>query len=174
MNPSDIETMDVMKDAASAAIYGMDAANGVIFITTKKGKNGKAKVSLSSYYGATSTLNPVKMANASEYITYFNEVRTSLGSTDLLSPNQANDTDWYDELTDVRLSNSNNVSISGANEHTNYFFSLNNYNEDGLLKDQNLTRNTLRSNNTFNLFENTVKLTQSFSACNFKRNSKAF
>ncbi|QXP66027.1 TonB-dependent receptor [Polaribacter sp. AHE13PA] len=174
INPSDIETMDVMKDAASAAIYGMDAANGVIFITTKKGKNGKAKVSLSSYYGATSTLNPVKMADASEYITYFNEVRTSLGSTDLLSSNQAYNTDWYDELTDVRLSNSNNVSISGANEHTNYFFSLNNYNEDGLLKDQNLTRNTLRSNNTFNLFENTVKLTQSFSAAISKGTPKPF
>ncbi|MHA7942254.1 SusC/RagA family TonB-linked outer membrane protein [Formosa sp. 3Alg 14/1] len=174
INPSDIETMDVMKDAASAAIYGMDAANGVIFITTKKGKSGKAKIALSSYFGATSMLNQVKMSNASEYITYFNEVRTSLGSTDLLSTNQAYDTDWYNELAEVGLSNSNNVAVSGANENINYFFSLNNYNEDGILQGQNLTRNTLRSNNTFNLFDNKVKLTQSFSAALSKETPKPF
>ena len=172
INSADIESMDVMKDAASAAIYGMDAANGVIFITTKKGKQGKAKISLSSYYGATSMLNPVKMANASEYVTYYNEVQTSLGSTDLLSTDQPYNTDWYDELAQVGLSNSNNVSISGANDHINYFFSLNNYNEDGILEGQDLTRNTLRSNTTFNLFDDRVKFTQSISAALSKENPK--
>ncbi|WP_159021516.1 SusC/RagA family TonB-linked outer membrane protein [Formosa sp. L2A11] len=172
INSADIETMDVMKDAASAAIYGMDAANGVIFITTKKGKQGKAKISLSSYYGATSMLNPVKMANASEYVTYYNEVQTALGSTGLLSADQPYNTDWYDELAQVGLSNSNNVSISGANDHVNYFFSLNNYNEDGILEGQNLTRNTLRSNTTFNLFNDKVKFTQSLSAALSKETPK--
>ncbi|WP_372744125.1 SusC/RagA family TonB-linked outer membrane protein [Lutibacter sp.] len=174
INPADIETMDVMKDAASAAIYGMDAANGVVFITTKKGKLGKAKLSVSSYYGATTILNQVKMANASEYITYFNEVRTSLGSTNLLSTNQAYDTDWFDELAEVGLTNSNNVSISGANDRVNYFFSLNNYNEDGILTGQNLTRNTLRSNSTYNLFDNRVKFTQNISAAISKETPKPF
>ncbi|MFB9053212.1 SusC/RagA family TonB-linked outer membrane protein [Formosa undariae] len=164
INPSDIETMDVMKDAASAAIYGMDAANGVIFITTKKGKQGKAKIALSSYYGATSMLNPVKMANASQYVSYYNEVQTALGSTNLLSANQPYNTDWYDALAQVGLTNSNNVSVSGASDYVNYFFSLNNYNEDGLLEGQDLTRNTLRSNTTFNLFDDKVKFTQSLSA----------
>lgn len=172
INPADIETMDIMKDAASAAIYGMDAANGVVFITTKKGKLGKAKIELSSYYGATSMLNQVKMANASEYITYFNEIRTSLGSTNLLSTNQPYNTDWYKELTDIGLSNNNNVSISGANDQLTYFFSLNNYNEDGILSNQNLTRNTFRSNNTFKLFDNRVKFTQNISAALSKETPK--
>lgn len=79
INPADIETMDVLKDAASASIYGMDAANGVIIITTKKGKDGKMKISLDSYYGAKSTLNAVEMANASQYVEYFNQNRASLG-----------------------------------------------------------------------------------------------
>jgi len=174
INPADIETMDIMKDAASAAIYGMDAANGVVFITTKKGKFGKAKISLSSYYGATSMLNQVKMANAKQYVTYFNEVQTSLGQTDLLSTNPNYNTNWYDELTDIGFSNSNNISISGANENITYFFSLNNYNEDGILKDQDLTRNTMRSNNTFKLFDNKVKFTQNVSAAFAKGTPKPF
>lgn len=174
INPADIETMDVMKDAASAAIYGMDAANGVIFITTKKGKFGKAKISLSSYYGTKTMLNPVEMANASQYITYFNEKQASTGASWLLSENQQYNTDWYDELTDVGFSNSNNVAVSGANENVSYFFSFNNYNEDGILEDQDLNRNTLRSNNTFKLFNDRVKISQNFSAAFQKETPKPY
>ena len=83
-------------------------------------------------------------------------------------------TNWYDELTDIGFSNSNNISISGANENITYFFSLNNYNEDGILKDQDLTRNTMRSNNTFKLFDNKVKFTQNVSAAFAKGTPKPF
>ncbi|MBU2997837.1 TonB-dependent receptor [Cellulophaga baltica] len=174
INPADIENMDVMKDAASAAIYGMDAANGVVFITTKKGKSGKAKISLSSYMGATSMLNQVEMANASDYITYFNEVQTSIGGTNLLSTEQLYDTDWFDELTNVGFSNNNNISISGANDKINYFFSFNNYSEDGILEGQNLARNTIRSNNTFNILDDRIKFTQNISASFIKSIPKPY
>ena len=158
INPADIETMDVLKDAASAAIYGMDAANGVIIITTKKGKQGKMKISLDSYYGAKSMLNPVKMANASQYVQFFNENQLAIGESNMLATNQQYDTDWYDALTDVGFTNSNNVAISGASEKINYFFSFNNYNEDGILENNDYRRNTLRANNSIKLFDDRLTI----------------
>lgn len=174
INPADIETMDVLKDAASASIYGMDAANGVIIITTKKGKDGKMKISLDSYYGAKSTLNAVEMANASQYVEYFNQNRASLGLTTFLSENQPYDTDWYKALTDVGFTNSNNMALSGASDMYNYYFSFNNYNEDGILKNNEYNRNTLRSNNTIKLLDDCLKFTSNLSASFVKATPKPF
>ena len=176
INPADIETMDVLKDASSSAIYGMDAANGVVIITTKQGKKGKSKVEVSSFYGVKTMLNPVEMANAQQYVTYFNENQAALGSATSysLSQNQLYDTDWYEELTDVGFSNSNNVTLSGANDISNYYFSFNNYSEDGILKNQDLSRNTLRLNNTFRLLNEKLKVTSSLSAAFRKSTPKSF
>ena len=178
INPADIETMDVLKDASSSAIYGMDAANGVVIITTKKGKKGQTKIELSSFYGAKTILNPVKMANANQYVTYFNENQSAIGGGNSyqLAPasQQPADTDWYDALTDVGFSNSNNVALSGASEISSYYFSFNNYNEDGILKDQDINRNTLRLNNTLNFFDNKLKVTSSLSGAFIKATPKPF
>ena len=78
INPRDIESIDVLKDAASSAIYGVRAANGVVIVTTKTGKRGKTKVTYDTYYGFKSILNKVKMADASQYAQYFNEERAAL------------------------------------------------------------------------------------------------
>ncbi|WP_417444799.1 SusC/RagA family TonB-linked outer membrane protein [Joostella sp.] len=158
ISPSDIESVDIMKDASSAAIYGSDAANGVIIITTKKGKSGKARIKVESFYGAKSVLNPVKMANGEQYATYFNEKQSSIGGGYQLLTNQKYDTDWYDELIGTAFSNNNSVSISGGSDVADYFFSVNNYNEDGLLKDQKYNRTTVRTNNTFKLFDGRLRL----------------
>lgn len=174
INPADIETMDVLKDAASASIYGMNAANGVIIITTKKGKEGKAKISLESYYGAKSILNPVDMANASQYVTYFNERQAAMGEPGRLAPSQPYNTDWLDEVSDVGFSNSNNVAISGATEKFNYFFSFNNYNEDGVLDDQKFSRNTIRANNSAKLLNERLTITSNLSASFNKSTPKPF
>lgn len=178
INPADIETMDVLKDASSSAIYGMDAANGVVIITTKKGKKGQTKIELSSFYGAKTILNPIKMANASQYVTYFNENQSAIGGGNSyqLAPasQQPADTDWYDALTDVGFSNSNNIALSGASDITSYYFSFNNYNEDGILKNQDISRNTLRLNNTFNFFDNKLKVTSSLSGAFIKATPKPF
>ena len=165
INPADIETIDVLKDAASSAIYGMDAANGVIIVTTKKGRKGRAKIELSSFYGARSVLNQVEMANASQYITYFNENNAADGEYQLAPASQQRyDTDWYDEITDVGFTNSNNIALSGASDMIEYYFSYNNYAEDGILEDQRLDRNTLRANNAFKFFDNRFTLRTNVSA----------
>ncbi|MBC3845239.1 TonB-dependent receptor [Winogradskyella echinorum] len=164
INPADIASFDVLKDASSASIYGMNAANGVVIITTKKGKEGKMRLEISSFYGAKTMLNQVEMANSFQYARYFNENQVALGETVFLSSDQPHDTDWYDELTDVGLSNSNNIAISGASENINYFFSFNNYTEDGILSDDDYNRNTLRANNSVELFNDRLKISSNISA----------
>lgn len=173
INPADIETMDVLKDAASSSIYGMDAANGVIIITTKKGKLGKTKVNFTSTYGVTSILNKVKMANGSQYVTYFNENQETLGQYKL-ALNQKYDTDWYEELTSLGFSTNNNISFSGATETNNYFFSYNNYEEEGILENQTISRNTIRINNTFKAFDKKLKITSNITGTFTKSNPKPF
>ncbi|MFP9115918.1 SusC/RagA family TonB-linked outer membrane protein [Flavobacterium sp. RHBU_3] len=174
INPADIATMDILKDASSAAIYGSSAANGVVLITTKKGKDGKMNISLSSSYGARSTLNRVKMANASQYVQYYNENQATLDNPVYLSANQPYNTDWYKALTDVGQTQNNNVALSGGSDKGNYYFSFNNYSEDGILKSNTIARNTLRSNTSYNFFDNRLKLSQNVSYTFSKANPKPF
>jgi len=163
INPNDIEKIDVLKDAASSAIYGVRGANGVVVITTKRGKTGKLKVNYDTYYGIRSTMNMVKMADASQYITYFNEQRKATGGS-LISTNQRYNTDWFDELLTTGQIVSNNVSLSGAGENINYMFSINNFEEKGILPGNNFKRTTIRNNNDYKLLDGKLKIKQNVSA----------
>lgn len=174
LNPNDIESFDVMKDAASAAIYGSNAANGVVFITTKKGKLGKTSIKINSFYGAKSILNQVEMANSSQFVTYFNESRAAIGNPDRLALNQPYNTDWYDALAGTSFSQGNDVSLSGGSENVTYYFSFNNYKEDGLLEGHEVARNVLRSNNTFKAFDGKLKITQNASVAFTKSTPKPY
>lgn len=160
INPSDIVSMDVLKDASSASIYGVRAANGVILVTTKKGKEGTSTISASSHIGIKTTLNRVEMANAQEYITYYNENQAMLGNHKSLALQQPYDTDWYDELLKNGLFTSNTVSLSGGGKTVDYFFSYNYYKEDGVLDGQGYNRSTIRNNNVYKFFESRLKITQ--------------
>lgn len=163
INPSDIEKIDVLKDAASSAIYGVRGANGVVVVTTKRGKTGKLKVNYDSYIGVRNTMNMVEMADANQYITYFNEQRKALGGS-LISTNQRYNTDWFDEILTTGQIISNNVSLSGAGESINYMFSINNFEEKGILEGNNFKRTTVRSNNDYKLFDGKLKIKQNVSA----------
>lgn len=174
LNPSDIATMDILKDASSAAIYGSNAANGVVLITTKKGKEGKMNITANSTFAARSILNPVKMANAGQYVQYYNENQATLANPIYLSTSQPYNTDWYDELTDVGISTNNNVAISGGTDKASYYLSYNNYAEDGILEKNKVNRNTFRSNTSFKLFNDRLKLTQNLNYSFIKANPKPF
>lgn len=167
ISPSDIVSMDILKDASSASIYGVRAANGVVLITTKRGQTGASKISVDSYAGVKSVLNKVKMANASQYITYFNENQNMLkaygnkNTYELAAASeQPFNTDWYDELLNTGFFNNNTVSLSGGGQTVDYFFSYNYYNEKGLLEDQTYNRTTLRNNNVYKFFNDRLKFTQ--------------
>ncbi len=172
INPRDIESIDVMKDAASAAIYGVRAANGVVIVTTKAGKRGKTKVTYDSYYGFKTILNKVEMANSQQYAQYFNEERAANGKTTFLNENQKYDTDWLKELTRTGIVQDNNVTISGGGENVTYFLGADHFNEDGILSGQNYRRTTIRNNNNYKLFNNKVRLTQNLSFSTTNSNNK--
>ncbi|HAU51661.1 MAG TPA: SusC/RagA family TonB-linked outer membrane protein, partial [Sphingobacterium sp.] len=162
INPSDIESMDVLKDASSASIYGLRAANGVILVTTKKGKTGTLSINYESYAGMKKILNRVKMANGEQFRTFFNESQKYQDQDKrwLLSENQHNDTDWYDELIKTGTVFNNAVNISGGTEKVDYFVSANNFTENGILDGSKYVRNTIRNNNIYKFLDNRLKFTQ--------------
>ncbi|MGE8422678.1 MAG: TonB-dependent receptor plug domain-containing protein, partial [Sphingobacterium siyangense] len=158
INPSDIESMDVLKDASSASIYGLRAANGVIIVTTKKGKTGTTNINYESFAGIKNVLNRVKMANADQFRTFANEYLTSTNGSYRLAENQKYNTDWYDELLRTGSVFNNAVNISGGTDKVDYFVSANNYTENGILDGSKFVRNTIRNNNVYIFLNNRLEI----------------
>lgn len=152
INTNDIESMDVLKDAASQAIYGSRAANGVVLVTTKAGKSGKTKVSFDSYVGFRTMTSKVKMADAKTYAQYTNEARAYDGQAAMfdLSTLKYN-TDWTDAITRNGMVQNYNVSISGGTDNVTYYFSANQFGDKGILKGNDFNRTLLRNSNTYKL-----------------------
>lgn len=151
INPADIESMDILKDAAATAIYGSRAANGVVVITTKKGKKGKAKVTYDGWLGWTKPTRMWKMLNAQQYMEIKNEGLTNVGNTARYLPTNGPDgkpidTDWSDVIYRDGVSHSHNMSVSGANEYTSYYFSFGYTNQEGIIRKNNFDRKTVRFN----------------------------
>ncbi|NEW80367.1 MAG: TonB-dependent receptor, partial [Gelidibacter sp.] len=157
INTSDILTMNVLKDAASLAIYGNRGANGVIIITTKKGRSGKMQISFDSYTGVKDILSTVKMADAASFVIYSNEAalrdlrRDDDASNDnntsgFFPTNQQYNTNWLDAITRIGRVTNHNLSLSGGSDNITAFFSVGFNKEEGILKDNDFDRLTLRSN----------------------------
>ncbi len=176
ISAADIVSMDVLKDASSSSIYGIRAANGVVIITTKKGQEGKTKIAIDSYYGIKNVSNKVKMANASQYIQYFNENQASTGASWQLAnvAQQSYNTDWYDELTKTGTFNNNSISLTGGSKSIDYFFSYNYYKENGLLDNQDYQRSTIRNNNTYKLFNNRLTIKQNLNISFTREHEKPY
>lgn len=165
IDPSTIESLSVMKDA-SAAIYGAQAANGVIIITTKRGKQGKPTVDFSYNYGLSRPTTIPEMCNAAEYATLLNEIDTYAGNTprytadeikkyaDGSDPWSYPNTDWFAEtLKDWSPQSNINVSVSGGTERTKYFLSMSAKTQDGFYRNSGTKykQYDLRSNFDVNL-----------------------
>lgn len=138
LNPNDIQSMDILKDASSTAIYGARGANGVIIITTKKGFSGKPKVSYDSYVGMKLPAHIPRLMNTAEFykVTFTDRVlEGSQGSifttAETAAINENRTTDWVDLITDPALQTSQNLSIAGGNDKTTYRFSGGFLNENG-------------------------------------------
>ncbi|WP_191408516.1 SusC/RagA family TonB-linked outer membrane protein [Flavobacterium bizetiae] len=158
INTNDITSYEILKDASSLAIYGTRAANGVIIITTKKGKGEKVSVEVESFAGFREPLKKVKMANSAQYVAYSN---AALG-TNKFTTDQPVNTDWFDEITRTGSYTQNNISISGASENIKYFFSAGNYEEKAVLNGLNYSRTSFRNNNEYKISKK-VTLNQNFS-----------
>lgn len=156
LNQADIETIDVLKDASAQAIYGSRAANGVVLITTKKGKAGQGKIAYDGYYGIKEIPKKLPVMNLRQFAQYQNdiigEINTVTGNNQLLNPEFANPsllgegTDWQDEVYQTGAVSSHNLSFSGGHDKTTYFFSGSYFKEEGTLIETNFERFTLRGN----------------------------
>ena len=161
LNPGDIEDIQILKDAAATAIYGSRASNGVMLITTKKGKQGKAKVTYDVNTGWTSPFNVFEVLNAQQYISIKNEALLNLNQANVNSsgqpagaplffPSTINgqpvDTKWSDYIYQTGRQQNHNLSISGANESTKYYFSANYNNQEGILQTNTFERKQMRMN----------------------------
>jgi TonB-dependent starch-binding outer membrane protein SusC len=140
LNPSDIETMDVLKDASATAIYGARGANGVIIVTTKKGVSGKTKVTYDGYVGVKVPQLPDIMTAQEFYHAYNDVVKAENPSANIIwtTAQQENvdagrSVNWVDEVTDPSAQTSHVISLSGGNENTTHYFSTGYLNEKGNL-----------------------------------------
>lgn len=155
LNPADISSIEVLKDASATAIYGARAANGVVLITTKKGKSGDNQVSLNAYYGLQQLPQMIEMANTAEYEQYINNLAAlnDWEGADSYTQGDAN-TNWQQELYQNGLIDngaispiqSYTLSASGGTERTTYYVSGSYFNQDGIIASSAYERLSLRSN----------------------------
>ena len=144
INPADIESYEVLKDGSATAIYGSRAANGVILITTKRGKSGKAQVNYNSSFGINEAVAQFDLLNGDEWVTIANEKRANVNASPLANPGV--NTDWQDAVLRSGNTQQHNLSISGGSESTKYFFSLGFTDQESVVKTNDLKRYAFRSN----------------------------
>ncbi|OIV39973.1 SusC/RagA family TonB-linked outer membrane protein [Flavobacterium johnsoniae] len=150
LNISDIETIDILKDASSTAIYGANGANGVVLITTKKGKKGKSTFTYETYMGTQQVTNSVDVLNLPQYAAYQAKIFKLNGEPvpyqyqkpDLLG----NGTNWQDELFRTAAMYNHQISFSGEKEGTRYYTSLNYFNQEGIVLNSDFNRMSMRLN----------------------------
>lgn len=160
LNPADIQSIEVLKDAASGAVYGARAANGVILVTTKSGKKGNAKITYDFNYGWQSAWKHRDVLNATDYAVMMNEGSLNAGSGIIYANpySYGEGFDWQDAVFNDNAPVMNHqISVSGASERNNYFLSLGYYTQDGIVGGNygrsNYERLTLRANNTYTVFD---------------------
>ncbi len=153
INPSDIASMDILKDASATAIYGSRAANGVILITTKRGSGPKTKVTYDGYFGYTQPYRLFDMMNAEQYVEHKNRALANYPSqltATFFIPNDANgnpiNTDWSDYVYQTGFQHSHAFTFSGSTPSTSYFLSVGYTNQEGMIQQNTYSRKNARLN----------------------------
>ncbi len=150
INPNDIESIDVLKDASASAIYGSRASNGVIIITTKRGKAGQAKISYNGYYGVQSLRKQLDMMNLSQYADYRKTIATETGQ--VVDQHYADPsllgagTDWQKEVFRAAAQQSHSVSVTGGKDNTTYAVMGGFFKQDGIAIHSDMKRFNTRMN----------------------------
>ncbi len=188
INPADIESIDILKDASATAIYGSRGANGVVIVTTKSGKSGKGKVTFDTYSGIQKVTKKVDVLNAAEFAEYHKEaqnngwlqsggnpstpnaMRGQYAVTDIyFDPSKWANTDWQDQILRTGMVQNYNLAFTGGNENIRYAISASHYRNEGIVIETALKRYAFKINfdaklnNRLNLG---VRLTPSYSINN--------
>lgn len=178
INPNDIASVEILKDASAAAIYGSRAANGVVLITTKQGHAGKTRVTFDGYYGVQSAWRTLDLLESNDYITYATEIQENAG---LPAPSRFNDpnfssyrteTDWQDELFRTAPIQEYNLSVSGGTENANYRVSGGYLNQEGIILGTDYERYSFRANSNFDLVDDRVRVGQTLTVAFGTRNNE--
>ncbi|MBQ8674173.1 MAG: TonB-dependent receptor [Bacteroides sp.] len=183
LNPADIESIDVLKDAASAAIYGAQAANGVVLVTTKQGREGKAQVSFDAYYGIQNVARKANMLNAQQYMAIMDEQSLNSGGAvydwaNIKSIYDANgnlvDTDWIDTMfKDDAKTQSYSLGVTGGSKTSTYALSLGYMQQEGIVGGadvSNYERYNFRINSEHKLLNDMLKVGEQVSFV-YKKNT---
>lgn len=156
VNVSDIESIEVLKDASAAAIYGSRAAGGVVLISTKSGQPGELRVNFSSSYGLQRVTNRLNLLNTAQYVDYTTQMQQNAGldpparfDQDGFTENE--NTDWQDAVFQQGFITNNNLAVSGGSEDATYRLSLGYAREQGTIIETGFERFSLRANSSFNL-----------------------
>lgn len=154
INPNDIESMQILKDASATAIYGARGANGVVLITTKRGKSGENKISYNGYFGTQKIMNPFELLNGKDYMNLQNALFKEVAGQEnteygAYTPSQLEsdvNTDWIDVCTRLGLVQDHNIQFQGGSDKTKVLTSLGYYKQDGVLKNTDFSRISGRVN----------------------------
>lgn len=173
LNPNDVESIDVLKDASATAIYGSRGANGVVMVTTKQAQEGHTEINFDYSYGIQHSAKTYKMMNAAQYAALHNEMRTNAGPEYSLNPAFADPeslgvgTDWTDAIFHTAPMQKVNLSILGGNQKISHATSLGYYTQDGIMKNSSYERLSLQSNISSKIASNvTVRANVNLSAEN--------
>jgi TonB-linked SusC/RagA family outer membrane protein len=149
INPSDIESIEVLKDASATAIYGSRGANGVVMITTRSGRAGVARIVFESSAGIQKIRKKLDLMNAADFVDYAKRFYTNSGQAfpaDLAAWTPGVSTDWQDEVFRTALLSNNNLSVSGGNDKTRYYISTGFTSQQGIVRNSGYKRGSLRLN----------------------------
>ena len=153
VNPADIESMEVLKDPSSLAIFGVRGANGVIIVTTKKGQQGKVTVNLSSSIGVKNIVGTPQMTNRNGFTTLYDEQRANQGASPYTEYSLFNgNTNWIDQIANRNaIVYYNNISITSGTEKNKFYLGLGYIDENGLIKNENYNKFTISINDELNI-----------------------
>ena len=154
LNPQDIESMEILKDPSSLAIFGVRGANGVIIITTKKAKVGQTRVNINGSFGFKSVPNQIEMVDAAGFKELYNEQLRNEGNPEFDFTGWNGNTNWQDEIFQTGFITNNNVSITGASEKHSFYLGAGYAYEQGNIKNEKYSKITLSVSNEYKLTDN--------------------
>jgi len=152
INPNDVQSIEVLKDASATAIYGSRGANGVILVTTKRGAKGKVRVAYNNFFSIQSVRKKIDLMNGADYALMVNAHRPTIGLDPVFSESEINDlrsnggTDWQDEIFRDAFWQNHQLSLSGGTESLSYYISGNIEDRDGILENTSYKNYAIRSN----------------------------
>ena len=150
LNPSDIQSVEILKDASATAIYGSRGANGVVLITTKKGKTDKISIEANSSFSVSKVAHRLRMLDTNEYLQVMNELAVARGGAKIFTESMiqsiGSGTNWQDKILRMGKTQNHNLSLSGKSGNTVFYTSFNYYNQDGVVINSNYNRYQARLN----------------------------